>query len=249
VFHRLRGRGPFPLAAILFASLILIGLVACSAAVTPGPAPAETPSPLPVVPTAVDTPTSLPASATPTGASTPLPSSASAAGTPALPPFIQPTRPAVAPGYAELDPATNLHITGTAPDIDPLTYRLEVTGKVDHPLSLTIDDLRRLPKFEERPTLVCPGFFEDTASWAGARLMTVLEMAGLQSDATYLRLTSGDAYWSTVSLEAARSDENLLAYEWEGESLPILHGFPVRAVFPALEGDVWAKWLVKIEVK
>jgi sulfane dehydrogenase subunit SoxC len=39
-----------------------------------------------------------------------------------------------------------------------------------------------------------------------------------------------------------------LAYEWEGKALPALHGFPVRAVFPGLEGNQWVKWLTKIEV-
>jgi DMSO/TMAO reductase YedYZ molybdopterin-dependent catalytic subunit len=41
---------------------------------------------------------------------------------------------------------------------------------------------------------------------------------------------------------------NFLAYEWEGKALPRLHGFPVRAIFPSLEGNQWVKWVVKIEV-
>jgi DMSO/TMAO reductase YedYZ molybdopterin-dependent catalytic subunit len=41
---------------------------------------------------------------------------------------------------------------------------------------------------------------------------------------------------------------SILAYAWEGEPLPILHGFPVWAVFPELDGSTWVKWLVKIEV-
>ena len=43
-----------------------------------------------------------------------------------------------------------------------------------------------------------------------------------------------------------RSD--FLAYEWEGEPVPILHGFPVRAVFPSLNGNKWVKWLIGIDV-
>jgi len=51
-----------------------------------------------------------------------------------------------------------------------------------------------------------------------------------------------------VFLEQLEPDENFLAYEWEGEPLPIVHGFPVRAVFPALNGSKWVKWLVQIDV-
>ena len=57
-----------------------------------------------------------------------------------------------------------------------------------------------------------------------------------------------DHYATSMSLQAASSGENFLAYEWERKALPALHGFPVRAVFPGLEGNQWVKWLTKIEV-
>ncbi len=166
----------------------------------------------------------------------------------ALPTIVVPTPPATVPGYAELDPTTGLHVTGGAPEIDLEGYRLEVTGKVDQPLSLTYDELRCMSKLEVQCTLICPGFFEDEATWAGASLDHVLSQAGVHPDAQGLKLVSVDGYVTEVSMEAAREGDNFLAYEWEGEPLPILHGFPVRAVFPALQGNKWAKWLVEIEV-
>jgi DMSO/TMAO reductase YedYZ molybdopterin-dependent catalytic subunit len=165
-----------------------------------------------------------------------------------LEPVVVPTPPAETPGYTELDPATGLHVTGTVPEIDLAEWRLEVTGKVDNPLSLTYDDLRCMRKIEVRCTLVCPGFFEDEATWAGVPLADVLERAQVQSGATGVRLIGGDLYNTFVSLEEARAKDAFLAYEWEGEPLPILHGFPVRAVFPELNGNRWAKWLIQIEV-
>ena len=165
-----------------------------------------------------------------------------------LEPVVVPTPPAETPGYTELDPATGLHVTGTAPEIDFAGWRLEVTGKVDRPLSLTYDELRCMRRIELRCTLVCPGFFQDEATWAGAALADVLDLAQVQSDATGVRLVSGDMYATFVSLEQARAGDAFLAYEWEGEPLPILHGFPLRAVFPQLDGSRWAKWLIEIEV-
>jgi DMSO/TMAO reductase YedYZ molybdopterin-dependent catalytic subunit len=167
----------------------------------------------------------------------------------ALEPVIAPTRAPETPDYAELDPTTGLHMTGTAQLIDPETYRLEISGKVAQPLSLSYDDLRCLPKLETHCLLICPGFFQDEATWAGVPLSAILDQAQVQGDATGLWMTGADGYRSFVTLEQARAEESILAYEWEGEPLPILHGFPVRAVFPELNGNRWVKWLIEIEVE
>jgi len=156
--------------------------------------------------------------------------------------------PAEVPGYAQLDESSGLHVTGKLQVVDLPSYRLKVTGKVDRPLELTYDDLRCMPKKSVRCTLVCPGFFEDAGTWGGASLRQVLDQAGIQQGATTLKLVSADGYSTNVPVTTALADDSLLAYEWEGEPVPVLHGFPVRAVFPALDGNTWAKWLVEIEV-
>jgi DMSO/TMAO reductase YedYZ molybdopterin-dependent catalytic subunit len=162
---------------------------------------------------------------------------------------VVPTVSSLVLGENDLDPETNLHYTGQAQEIDLTEYRLEVIGLVDRPLVLTYDDLRCLPRLEVACVLVCPGFFEDEARWAGARLRDVLDLAGVQDSASELRLFSQDRYSATVPLVAGWQEDSLLAYEWEGEPLPILHGFPVRAVFPDLAGNAWVKWLIKIQVR
>jgi DMSO/TMAO reductase YedYZ molybdopterin-dependent catalytic subunit len=162
---------------------------------------------------------------------------------------VVPTLPAKIPGYTELDKSTGLHMTGTYQQIDLATYRLKVSGLVDHPLSLTYDELRCLPKVTDNPPLVCPGFFRDVASWSGVPIKDVLKLTGVQSKAKMLTLISADGYRTSLPLEEALKAENFLAYELEGKPLPVLHGFPLRAVFPGLEGNKWAKWVVGIEVE
>lgn len=188
----------------------------------------------------------------PVADATPLPTATAtgdvAAATCVLTPIVVPTAPAEVPGYAQLDESSGLHVTGKLQVVDLPSYRLKVTGKVDRPLELTYDDLRCMPKKSVRCTLVCPGFFEDTGTWGGASLRQVLDQAGIQQGATTLKLVSADGYSTNVPVTAALADDSLLAYEWEGEPVPVLHGFPVRAVFPALDGNTWAKWLVEIEV-
>jgi DMSO/TMAO reductase YedYZ molybdopterin-dependent catalytic subunit len=165
-----------------------------------------------------------------------------------LPPVTVPTLPEEIPGYTQVDPDTGLHVTGPPVEVAIDTYRLEVAGLVERALSLTYDQLRCLPKVEATPELVCPGYFVDVARWAGAPLREVLERAGVSTAATSLRLIAADGYSQRIELSEDLLSSAFLAYELEGETLPILHGFPVRFVWPGHSGNEWVKWLVAIEV-
>ena len=168
--------------------------------------------------------------------------------TSALQPIVVPTLPAKIPGYLEVDPATGLHVTGTAKVIDLASYRLKVDGKVAKPLSLSYDDLRRLPKQSGTCDLVCPGVFVDTTTWAGAQLGTVLNMAQPLPGASEIKMIAADGHDVYLNLQIALAPGNLLAYEWMGQPLPVLHGFPLRAVLPGQTGTLWVKWLLEITV-
>lgn len=165
-----------------------------------------------------------------------------------LEPIVVPTLPSEIPGYAQVDPATGLHMTGTPKVIDVESYRLTVSGKVARELSLSYDDLRRLPKVTATPKLVCVAGFEDVATWSGVPLATILDLAGVQPDAEEIEMKGADDYSVHLRLDKARDPENFLAYEWSGRPVPVLHGFPLRAVIPAQFGLYWVKWLVEIVV-
>lgn len=166
-----------------------------------------------------------------------------------LEPIVVPTLPEVITGYTDVDPATGLHVTGTAQVIDLAGYRLEVNGKVDRELSLSYDELRRLPKVIASPLLNCPGFFTDSTTWSGVPIKMVLDLAGVQSDAQRIVMRAADEYSYPLPMDEALDPANFLAYEWMGQPLPVLHGFPVRAVIPSRDGSVWVKWLVEITVE
>jgi DMSO/TMAO reductase YedYZ molybdopterin-dependent catalytic subunit len=177
------------------------------------------------------------------------PTTQSTVGTTDLEPIVVPTLPAEIPGYTEVDPATGLHVTGTPQVIDIADYRLTVSGKVTQELHLTYDEVRSLPKMTATPKLTCPGVFQDITTWSGVPISAVLEMAEVQPEATKIKMTSADGYWVYLALEEARLPENFLAYEWMDEPLPVLHGFPLRAVIPDRYGSYWVKWLVEIQVE
>jgi hypothetical protein len=193
--------------------------------------------------------TAVPLPSTPAEASLNTePRPASLAGNCILAPVVAPTPLPSLIRFGELDPSTGLHVTGQGKVIDASTYHLDVVGKVDQALRFTYDDLRCLPKTGHSVTVVCVGYFEDTAGWAGADLKALLQLAGVRKDAGGIRLVGADDFESLVPLNSALEGGNFLAYELEGEPLPVLHGFPVRAMFPSRYGSTDVKWLVKIEV-
>ena len=167
-----------------------------------------------------------------------------------LSPVTAPKLPQVIPGYTQYDEDAGLHVTGTYVELELASWRLSVTGAVRTPLVLDYDELRTLPGVKAPTTLICPGFFEDHAVWTGASLAAVLDRAGADPDARGITLVGADGYSSWVDMDQARAPHNLLAYEFaEGRPVPILHGFPVRAVFPSLAGGKWVKWLVEVRVE
>jgi DMSO/TMAO reductase YedYZ molybdopterin-dependent catalytic subunit len=106
----------------------------------------------------------------------------------------------------------------------------------------------RLSRLITRPTLVCRGYYVDVATWAGASLSAILELARPKAGVKEVTLVSADGYESSLSLDAVMSPDAYLAYELEGRALPVLHGFPLRAVLPSQTGSKWVKWLVAIRV-
>jgi DMSO/TMAO reductase YedYZ molybdopterin-dependent catalytic subunit len=206
------------------------------------------PSPVSTTPESIPQPSAVDTEASSLPTPTPTPPVAAAGDSCNLPPIIVPT-PANDPGYARLDPSTGLHVTGKVQLLDLATYRLRVTGLVEHPLELTYDQIRCLPKVQASPLLVCPGFFQDQATWAGVPIADVLALAGVQEGAEQVQFVSADGYATSLSLEEALDQANFLAYEWEGQPLPRLHGFPLRVVIPTAEGNQWTKWVVEIRVR
>jgi DMSO/TMAO reductase YedYZ molybdopterin-dependent catalytic subunit len=162
-------------------------------------------------------------------------------------PLVVPTRPAEIPSLYEVDDV-GLHVTARPVDLDPGSYRLQVSGLVEKPLSFSLDELRCLPKVTRKITLTCPGFFSDSATWSGTPLRPILEMAGVQKGARTFNLIGADGYQGYVTLENGMRAENFLAYQLENGPVPILHGFPVRAALPGQYGSYWTKWLVEIKV-
>lgn len=162
-------------------------------------------------------------------------------------PIVSPIEPSVIPPVGGVDVTTGRHVMGTVQVLDLRSYRLKVTGLVSHPLSLTVDDLRCMPKITETVTTTCYSF-ADTATWSGVLISDILKKAGVKSGAKKITQIAADDANRTLPLEMAMDSHNFLAYEMGDQPLPVLFGFPVRSIFIDVAGQYSVKWLTSLEI-
>jgi DMSO/TMAO reductase YedYZ molybdopterin-dependent catalytic subunit len=144
---------------------------------------------------------------------------------------------------------------GEQPDIPRETWRLEVGGLVENPLTLTWEQFAALPQVEDVSDFHCVTTWSRLDNhWKGVRFRTIAELAVPTDDATYVLCTGydflpGSYIPYTVNVPFARAIEHdcLLVHTWEGKPLPREHGGPVRMITPKLYAWKGAKWIRKIE--
>ena len=160
------------------------------------------------------------------------------------------------------------------PAVDEATWALEITGAVERPLRLGLDELRRRPTVTSRVLLECAGngrarleprpvsqpwLLEavGTAEWTGTPLAPLLEEAGVSPAAVDVVFTGADHgvergveqdYARGLPLAEALRPDTLLVWGMNGTALPPQHGAPLRLVVPGWYGMAQVKWLTRIEV-
>ena len=154
------------------------------------------------------------------------------------------------------------------PEVDASAYRLQVTGLVERPITLTLDELKARPKVEPTTVFECSGNSRGlvhgmvgNATWAGAALIPLLAEVRPTADSREVYFWGADTgteeirgqeyeqnFARSMSLEHVNELGPILAYEMNGEPLPVVHGFPVRLIVPGWYGIAQVKWLERIEL-
>ncbi len=137
--------------------------------------------------------------------------------------------------------------------VPPTGWKLKVTGLVDKPLELSLDELKAMPSVEEMRTLECisnpvGGDLISNAMWKGVRLRDLLAQAGVKNGAKQLKLESFDGFYTGIPIELGMHEHALLVYEMNGEPLPHEHGAPLRCLWPGRYGMKQPKWIHTITV-
>ena len=141
-------------------------------------------------------------------------------------------------------------VTGSIPTIAPATYRLRVDGMVEHPLDLSLGDLRAMKRTKLVHYFQCvTGWRVPSVHWEGVRLADVLDRAGVQRGGTALRFFSGDGvYTESLTISQAQLPDVLVADRMIGNDVTPEHGGPVRLYVATMYGYKSIKWLDRIEV-
>jgi DMSO/TMAO reductase YedYZ molybdopterin-dependent catalytic subunit len=143
----------------------------------------------------------------------------------------------------------SLHSTGTPQSVDLPSWRLTVSGKgVITPLSLTYEELSKMPMVKKRVLLICPGFFYDYLEWEGVPLQVLLDKAGV-GDYARVVFTSVDGYKADFKKAEVQTGLIMVALRDNGVPLPRAHGFPARVVAEGVYGGRWAKYLSTITLE
>jgi len=126
-------------------------------------------------------------------------------------------------------------------------WTLEVSGMVDRPLKLSLEDLQKLPRITERVNHYCVEGWTAIEEWTGVRMRELARLAGAQPSAHYVDFQSfDDNYHESWDIESATHPQTVIAYGLDGRMLGPAHGAPARLYSPVKLGYKNTKYLTKI---
>jgi DMSO/TMAO reductase YedYZ molybdopterin-dependent catalytic subunit len=167
----------------------------------------------------------------------------------ARPAAVSGTRPEMTP----LDDYYRIDINTRPSEIDIESWRLKVTGRINQPVDLTIDQIRSYPSQEQILTMQCisnsvGGDLTSSTRWKGVRFKDLMEDLGMDTSAAGAYIESSDGFYEFVIMEDIMDDRTLLVYDMNGEPLRVKHGFPLRVYIPGRYGMKQPKWITSIEI-
>ena len=144
---------------------------------------------------------------------------------------------------------------GDVPDIPLSSWRLEVGGACEHPLSFSWEEFLALPQVEDVSDFHCVTTWSRFDNhWRGVRMRDIAELVVPDDAARFVFFTGHDVqpgtdipYTTNLPLARAIEEDVLLVHMWEGQPLPREHGGPVRVITPKLYAWKGTKWIRKIE--
>jgi hypothetical protein len=137
--------------------------------------------------------------------------------------------------------------------VDENTYRLKISGMVDHPAEFSLERLRHLNMIQKTVTVECIdnnniGNLVGTIAWKGFDVYGLLNSLGIKPGATFAKYRCSDGYFTYNTLAELKNGGVLGALYMNGETIPAEYGFPLRIIFPGYYGVRQPGWVVEIEL-
>ncbi len=132
------------------------------------------------------------------------------------------------------------------PKIDPVKFRLLVEGDINNPLSLSMTDIQQMPHTSMTIRHVCVEGWAAIVQWGGLQLRDIVALAKPKQNVRYVYFESADGYYESWDIASALHPQTLMAYEKNGQPLPIENGAPLRLAAPIKLGYKQSKWVTRI---
>ncbi len=175
---------------------------------------------------------------------------------PAVPAGASLDVPGITPIVVPNDDFYQIDTALVSPRVNVDDWSLRIHGMVDREVTLDYQELSAMPLLEQYVTIACVsnevgGRLVGNALWTGVDLRDVLDMAGVQPDASQIVGRSVDDFTAGFPTSWAMDPDRrpMIALGMNGSPLPVDHGYPARLIVPGLYGYVSAtKWLSEIEL-
>lgn len=132
------------------------------------------------------------------------------------------------------------------PEIDPAIFRLNVSGDINNPLSLSMADIHHMPFTSMTIRHVCVEGWAAIVQWGGLRLRDIVALAQPKQNVRYVYFKSADGYYESWDIASAMHPQTLMAFEKNGAPLPVDNGAPLRLASPIKLGYKQSKWVTDI---
>ncbi len=171
--------------------------------------------------------------------------------------------------YPSSEVAPYFRVNGRPPVSEPYTslaregfgcYELQVGGLVENPVKLGLCELRKMPKTVQVTKHCCIQGWSAIAEWGGVELSRIVELCRPLPGARYIAFYAfdnkdetephpdgGGYFYGTIHIDLARDPQTILAYEMNGEPLPVPHGAPLRLRVETQLGFMMVKYIQRIE--
>ena len=129
-------------------------------------------------------------------------------------------------------------LVGLSGDYDPRQWRLQLNPGGAAARTVSLDEIRALPRIEQTTQLNCIEGWSVAIHWTGARFSDFCaRFAPAEFDKRYVSMaTPGNEYYVGLDMPSALQPQTLLCYEMNGAPLAIENGAPLRLVIPTKYG-------------
>ena len=175
------------------------------------------------------------------------------------------SRKSMAQEFTEADLSPTFRSNGTADPRNPqyqamaadafMDYRLQVIGLIEQPASFTLTELREMPSRTQITRHDCVEGWSAIGKWKGVPLSALLDRVRPKPEARYAVFYCADPmdrqgrrYYESIDMEDAYHPQTILAYELNGQSLPIANGAPIRLRVERQLGYKMAKYVMSIQL-